>query len=205
MRQARFVLTSGPEPPKALVQHASDLELAGRIVRHDRSAEPEFMQRMRCVPRYIAGLGRGCGAKLRSQDVEDLQQEVVYSAIKGLRTYRGDSSLSSWVFPICLAALTRFLRVRDRSVLCLQLAEPREQVSSPLDDPEATFERLMRHLSPQQAAVCRLRFIYDYTFGEIARELQVSVPTAKQHHQRALETLHNVLPETEDTEGGAAG
>jgi RNA polymerase sigma-70 factor (ECF subfamily) len=152
------------------------------------------------------------------QDAEDLVQETLLAAWRGLDGFEGRASLRSWLYRIatnrCLNAL------RDRGRRLPELPAPPESAPAPppptgrwepvwlepypdaLLDPEARYETreaiglafiaALQRLPPRQRAVLVLRDVLGFRAAEVADMLEVSEPavTSALHRARtALEPL----------------
>jgi RNA polymerase sigma-70 factor (ECF subfamily) len=180
------------------LEASPDLDLVRSVRAGDRGAESQFIERMACVARYLAALNRSWGVRLSAADIEDLQQDVYMLVLASLPTFSGGAKLESWVFPICVRVLIKRLRARDREGQACDADRTAVVAREPWSlDTGQEIETYLRHLSPRQREVVRLHDVYGYSFEEIARELGISVNTAKTHRARAVEELRSILPPDE--------
>lgn len=82
--------------PRDAVAHLADQQLAAAVVRKDRKASAEFVERF-TDPVYAYLRQR---LAPRTELVDDLTQEVFLAALKGLPSYGGRSALKTWVLGI---------------------------------------------------------------------------------------------------------
>jgi len=133
------------------------------------------------------------------EDASDLSQEVFLRAFRALKKFRGQASLSTWLYRIGVnVCLNR-----------LSLKVPRHE---PLDDrahvdtrSESPADRLMRgeregrvrlavaQLPPKQRAALILRVYKELSHQEIATALGTSVGAAKANVFHALRNLKRLL------------
>jgi RNA polymerase sigma-70 factor (TIGR02960 family) len=158
------------------------------------------------------------------QDAEDLLQETLLAAWRGLEGFDGRSSLRAWLYRIatnrCLNAL-RDKRRRPREVAAI--AEPPEPtrrteplwlepypdalldaVADTSPGPEARYEfreavglafvTALQQLPPQQRVVLVLRDVLGFRAAEVADMLETSEAAVKGALQRARATLETRLP-----------
>jgi RNA polymerase sigma-70 factor (ECF subfamily) len=147
---------------------------------------------------------RMCG---NAEDAGDVAQESLIAMARSLRDFRGDSSLSSWLYTIA----RRFcLKKRRRS----KFAPPREEsldagengTARDLPDPSPTPEqmttnqelgsalaRAMDALDPLQREVLVLRDVEGLSAREAARVLGISVDAVKSRLHRARVTVREML------------
>jgi RNA polymerase sigma-70 factor (TIGR02960 family) len=158
------------------------------------------------------------------QDAEDLLQETLLAAWRGLERFDGRSSLRAWLYRIatnrCLNAL-RDKRRRPREVEPIaappeptRRSEPiwlepypdalLETVAETSPGPQARYElkeavglafvAALQHLPPRQRAVLVLRDVLGFRATEVAEMLETSEPAVKGALQRARAALTTRLP-----------
>jgi RNA polymerase sigma-70 factor (ECF subfamily) len=187
-----------------------DTGLVHRFITGDESAFTEIVNRYR---------GRIHGLTLNllrnAADAEEITQDTFIRAYRGLSSFRGDSSLSTWLYRIALnLARNRywyfFRRCRHNWV----------SLERPLgDDSEATFADLvaaenhdpaqetaageftdlvaacMERLDRKHREILTMRNVLDLSYEEIARGLGINVGTVKSRIARARENLRILLTE----------
>jgi RNA polymerase sigma-70 factor (ECF subfamily) len=135
------------------------------------------------------------------QDAADLTQEAFVRAWRGLRRFRGDSSLSTWLYRIAVNVSLSHASGRDLDVEPIDRAD---QVSSLLPAPDAELLREQRarrvkaavaRLPPKQRTTVILRIYHDLTHEEIAGILGRSIGTVKANLFFALRNLRARLEE----------
>jgi RNA polymerase sigma-70 factor (TIGR02960 family) len=160
-----------------------------------------------------------------AQDAEDLLQETLLAAWRGLEQFEERASVRAWLYRIAtnrsLDAL-RASRRRPQEERMPQLPEP-TRWSEPLwlqpypdllldgipDDapgPEARYETKeaialafivgLQHLPPQQRAVLVLRDVLGYRAGEVAEMLETSEASVHSLLRRARAAFESRLPAT---------
>jgi RNA polymerase sigma-70 factor (ECF subfamily) len=82
------------------------------------------------------------------EPLSDVMQEVLIRISKGLRTFKGDSKLSSWMFRIGLNEGYRYIQSRKRSAPDIQLDDVAE-----ISCPELTIDSLL--MNRQRGEVLR--------------------------------------------------
>jgi RNA polymerase sigma-70 factor (TIGR02960 family) len=158
------------------------------------------------------------------EDAEDVVQETLLAAWRGLRGFEERASLRAWLYRIatnrCLNAL-RDRKRRPREVPTMaeppkptRLAEPMwldpypdvllDAVADPVPGPEARYETresiglafatALQHLPPRQRAVLVLREVLGFRTAEVAEMLDASEASVKGALQRARATLDARLP-----------
>ncbi len=131
-------------------------------------------------------------------DARDVVQETYLRAYRGLKRFRGDAAVTTWLHRITVNSATRLIERRARSATAV-LDESCDVVESrPERDPESAASaaddrgRLVEALGELPDAlrvVVVLRDIYDLPHREIARELGISQTAAKVRLHRARRLL----------------
>jgi RNA polymerase sigma-70 factor (ECF subfamily) len=131
---------------------------------------------------------------------EDVTQDTLIKAWQALPSFRGDSSLKSWVLRIAHNTAISALR-RRRDVLSdpAELPEPpaRESVEQQVEQNEALahFQEALNELDELSRSVIVLRELEHLSYDEIAETLGVPLPTVKTRILRARRTLASALGE----------
>lgn len=147
-------------------------------------------------------------------DAQDLTQEVFLQIADRIKGFRGDSSLTSWVYrmTVNLAIDARRRRARRPAVGLGASSDPdgdvrepsesRPGVGSPTADPaeralalerEAQVREALASLSPKLRAVVVLRYFENLSYEDLAEVLQTSIGTVKSRLNRAHGALERIL------------
>lgn len=110
------------------------------------------------------------------EDAEDAVQETFLKVHRGIHTYSGQSSFSTWVYRILVNTCTDYQRSRKR-----QTEEPAESLAARTPSPtlRVALERALAELNERQRAVFLLAEVEGLTHGEIAAILGVAPGTSK--------------------------
>jgi RNA polymerase sigma-70 factor (ECF subfamily) len=163
------------------------------------------------------------------QDAEDLVQETLLSAWRGLSGYEGRASVRAWLYRIATNRCLNVLRERARRPQELPSMADAPQptrrgesiwldpypdvlldgVADATPGPEARYETreavtlafvaALQHLPPRQRAVLVLRDVLGFHAAEVAEVLGTSEISVKSALQRARATLDARLPASERT------
>lgn len=153
-------------------------------------------------------------ALLRDEDAADtLTQETFLKAYKKRGTFRGESSVDTWLFRIAINLARDYQRSRrqsfwkrifagapedeDDSPLLDSVADKRSTAESQLlarEEVAAVWETV-ETLSPKQREVFILRFAEEMPLDDIAQTLEMELGTVKSHLSRALTAVRNKLEE----------
>jgi RNA polymerase sigma-70 factor (TIGR02960 family) len=153
------------------------------------------------------------------QDAEDLLQETLLAAWRGLDKFEGRASMRSWLYRIatnrCLNALRdsgrRTVEPRTDLPTPTRMAEPLwlepypdvmlEGIADRAPGPDARYETKeavalafvtgLQHMAPRQRAVLVLRDVLGFGASEVADMLEVSEASVNSALQRARGTLES--------------
>jgi len=127
---------------------------------------------------------------------EDIAQEAMLSAIRGLDGFDESRPLEPWLHRITMNKARDWLRRRARHPE-LTLADAYEGGGSEEPDlPEYAASELLgaiRELRPGYRVVVVARYVLDYTSGEIAELVDIPATTVRTQLRRALAELRMLL------------
>jgi RNA polymerase sigma-70 factor (TIGR02960 family) len=118
------------------------------------------------------------------QDAEDLVQETLLAAWRGLEAFEGRASVRSWLYQIPDALLDE---IPDRTPGPSARYEAKEAS-------ELAFMVALQHLPPRQRAALVLRDVLGFPTAEIAEMLDTGEASVKGVLQRARATVETRLP-----------
>lgn len=131
-------------------------------------------------------------------DARDVVQDTYLRAYRGLKRFRGDAAVTTWMHRITVNSAARLLERRARSATALlddslDVADQRperdpESAASAADDRGRLVEAL-GELPDALRMVVVLRDVYDLPHRDIARELGISQSAAKVRLHRARRLL----------------
>jgi RNA polymerase sigma-70 factor (ECF subfamily) len=133
------------------------------------------------------------------EDASDLSQDVFLRAYRGLRSFRGHSSLATWLYRIGVNVCLNRVSVKKPQT------EPIEQQQHVDTRTEPAFERILRderalrvrgaiaQLPRKQRATLILRMYHEMSHQEIADVLGSSVGAVKANFFHALGNLKKLL------------
>jgi RNA polymerase sigma-70 factor (ECF subfamily) len=187
-----------------------DADLVRRFNGGEESAFSEIMSRHQARV-FAAAMGL-----LRNRaDAEEVTQDTFVRAHRGFSSFRGDSSVATWLHRIAVnLARNRywyFFRRRRHATLSLDCDVGSEGESKFSDlmsatDPDPSqessraefvdaVEACMSRLEPCHRAILTMRTVLDQSYEEIASELGINVGTVKSRIARARERLRKCLAE----------
>lgn len=143
------------------------------------------------------------------EDAEDLTQEVFIKVYQNLKSFKGDSKFSTWIYRIAYnTCVDRYRKNRKVDTVSLNYSKDEDSVeielvsNDPLPEEEVIkkerykkLQACIAGLKPEYKSVIILRDIQNYTYAEIAEILQVPLGTVKSHISRARAALCDALRE----------
>ena len=163
--------------------------LAGQRNAFDVIVERHRRQVYQLCYRYVAN----------HEDASDLAQDAFVRAFKGLKGFKGESSLATWLYRITVnACLNRLALKTPRN----EPLEPGDRIDVRAEAPETALLRseraeevraAIKQLPPKQRATLILRIYHELPHDEIARILGSSVGAAKANLFHALANLKKLL------------
>jgi RNA polymerase sigma-70 factor (ECF subfamily) len=126
---------------------------------------------------------------------EDIAQEAFLAAVRAIDRFDRRRPFGPWMHRIVVnraidATRARALRREVDAVAADSTEAPPDPPSAPLSDEVVAA---LSDLSPEHRAVVVLRFVFDYTPGEIARALDMPRGTVNSRLRRALDRLGEVI------------
>jgi RNA polymerase sigma-70 factor (ECF subfamily) len=143
------------------------------------------------------------------QDAEDLSQDVFLKAFRSIHTFKGDASLSTWLYRITLNAYLDRKRKKsyeaEKDFQPLDEQQPAEHAfqKNPGNETPETYaesiqiqthiENAMQHLTPRERSVFVMRHYEGLAGKEVGKLLNISEGTVKSLLSRAMKKLQNGL------------
>ena len=136
------------------------------------------------------------------EDARDVVQETYLRAHKGLKKFRGDAQLSTWLHRITANCANTYLGRRGRhrhdqlsDDFEMADVEPRHDpaLQADMGDLRSSLVNALMDLPPKLRTVVVLRDIYDLSHDAIAEELDISESAAKVRLHRARKQLRETL------------
>ncbi len=147
-------------------------------------------------------------------DADDLTIEAFGKAFKNLHQYTPDFAFSTWLFKIASNNCIDFIRKKKKNTFSID--KPYDNTegddlsnnlpSQSLDPEEVLIKdqkiKLMRQivekLKPHYRNLIELRYFKEYSYEEIAQELELPLGTVKAQLFRSREFLFNILKHSQE-------
>ena len=179
-----------------VTSHAADVRLAARCRTGDLAAFEELYrvqsQRLYAVAYRMLG---------HAEDAEDMLQEIFLLAFRKLPTYKGDSSLGTWLYRLgvnaCLDRLRSKARRNDQQTDWLDGELPPSGAVTHDDGAGVVsrrdLERALRELPPGCRAAFLLHDVEGFEHREVASLLGIAEGTSKSQVHKARHRLRGLL------------
>jgi RNA polymerase sigma factor (sigma-70 family) len=173
----------------------SDAQLANREIMR-RIAERDAEAAAALFDRYAAEIGRYLGKNAPRSEREDLLQEIFARAFRGASTYRGQSSVRSWLYGIARICLQERYRrsLQSAEGVMSALAIGRARPAGPESLLIGAEERhrllaALERLPDSHALVLELHRVDGLSHEEIGKLLGIEPSASRKRLQRALAAL----------------
>jgi RNA polymerase sigma-70 factor (ECF subfamily) len=145
-------------------------------------------------------------------DAEDLTLEAFGKAFKNIHQYSPTYAFSTWLFKIASNNCIDFLRrkkgtyvaidnnsdsVQNNETVRLKSKEPDPEEKLIRQQKAILLHRVVRRLKPRYRTLVELRYFREYSYEEIAKELELPLGTVKAQLFRAREMLFKMIDNTE--------
>lgn len=137
------------------------------------------------------------------EDAEEITQDTFVKVFKNIKTFKGQSKFSTWLYRIAYFTTINFLRKnRVKTVSQTELFETRIE---PIDEDESALKNIsqaershyinkaLNFLKPQERAVIVLFYLEEHSIEEIATITKLSKSNTKVKIHRTRKKLHEIL------------
>lgn len=170
-------------------------------------AAPPPLEAAAVVERYGRLVSSVCWRMTRDEDAaREAAQEVWLAVLEGLPGFRGDSSLSTWVFTIARRVVGRYAQARRTySIRFLNSYFEADGEPEPPGGPDLDHEVWVRSMCDQCLSgmlqcldtdarlAYLLRDVAELSYDDVARVLEVEAATARQMVSRARRRLRRFM------------
>ncbi len=189
------------QPPREKRGQSRDADLVRRFLDGDAAAFDEIVLRHRGIVYAVAR------RLLRSHDdADEATQAAFVRAWRGLRRFRGDAALRTWLVRIVInvARTMRSATVREDGHEAIEdRRDPGESSESALGRRQERLmvRRAVAGLPPRQREVVVLKVFSEMTYAEVATVMDLSEGAVKAHLHQAVANLRRLCGATKPGEG----
>jgi RNA polymerase sigma factor (sigma-70 family) len=149
-----------------------------------------------------------------ANDADDLTIEAFGKAFKKLEQYTPDYAFSTWLFKIASNNCIDFMRKKKKRTFSMNSTADGEEgqelaniIPSDTPDPEENvmkkekmimMREVVEKLKPHYRKLIELRYFKEYSYEEIASELELPLGTVKAQLFRAREFISNIMKNIPD-------
>lgn len=137
-------------------------------------------------------------------DADDITQEVFIKALNGLKNFRRDSSLKTWLYRIAVnlslnhtrkKKIFTFFGSSDDKEGYLNIADEHQRTDSGIENEEfeKMFRKVLSELPEKQRETFALRYFEEMPYEEISKMLGTSVGGLKANYFQAVKKLGTYL------------
>lgn len=129
-------------------------------------------------------------------DADDVLQNTLIKAWKGLKDFRNEAALSTWLYRIAVNESLLLLRKRKwQGLFDFQKHDPRESHTDPnvATDPHLALEKALSILTPRQRSIFGLHYFNEIPFKSIAETLSISEGTAKATYHQSVKKMETYI------------
>lgn len=172
----------------------NDNDLVRKVLSGDKDAFEDI------IYLYQSMVYRVCLRFMKNrEDAEDMSQEVFIQIYRKLGTFNFNSSLSTWIYSICVNVCLNKLKAQGRykfeqfqNQICIS------ENLSPAEAAEINEEKNhviseINKLNDKSKAIVKLRLFGEKDFSEIAKLLNIPASSARTSYVRAREYLKKAL------------
>lgn len=181
------------------------MDKESRLIKKAKSGNLEAFEQL--ILQYEKRIYNYCYRMTNSQeDAEDLAQEIFIKVYKNLKSFKGNSKFSTWIYRIAYNTCIDKYRKKEVATVSLTLNsdEEEKEIDLPSNDPlpeERIVSReeydvvceCISELKPEYKNAVILRDIQNYTYDEIAEILNIPLGTVKSHISRGRASLRDAL------------
>ncbi len=168
----------------ALARDGDEQAFAGLVERHHRAV--------------FALVVRTVGDRARA---EELTQEVFLRVFRGLKYFRGQARLSTWIYRIAVNVCSQD-RASRRPEIPLELPESWDRPAPDPGEPDRQFgaielrdrlSKALARLTPRERMLVRGHYLHDVQYDALAEALDIPLGTVKTQLFRAKAHLRKLL------------
>ena len=137
------------------------------------------------------------------EDAHEVAQDAFLRAFRYLPDFRGDAKLTTWLYKIVYSTSLNFLRKQnpdiqsidddDRPVKLPDEGTPDPSQAMEREDRNAALQRAIQMLSPDDAGIITLFYLYEHSLEEICQIMDMTMTNAKTKLCRARQRLKGIV------------
>lgn len=142
------------------------------------------------------------------EDAKDVAQDSLIKAFQNIKTFKGKSKFSTWLYRITINTSKDFLR-KKRNRMAVENIDAVEEIQDKALEPSEQLEqtqerkRIMQaigQLNEEYRDIIVLRDLQGFSYQEIADLLLINLGTVKSRISRGRYQLRNILTQSDEKE-----
>jgi RNA polymerase sigma-70 factor, ECF subfamily len=182
-----------------LIRAGDDAELDRALIARWNSGDQRAATAL--VERHATSLTRFVGSLGVQVAPEEIVQDTFVRAFGSLDSFRGESSLRSWLFTIARRLVLDQRRAGRRDRLHVAIEDAQDQLVAAddvldgvvADESEGRVREAVARLSPMQREVFTLRVVEGLSYKEIATVASTTEGAARVHYHNAMRAVKEFL------------
>ncbi len=182
-----------------LIRAGDDAEVDRALIARWNSGDQRAATAL--VERHATSLARFVGSLGAMSAPEEIVQDTFVRAFGSLDSFRGESSLRSWLFTIARRLVLDERRANRRERNHVTIEDAQHQLVSAddvldgvvADESEARVREAVARLSPMQREVFTLRVVEGLAYKEIAVIAATTEGAARVHYHNAMRAVKEFL------------
>lgn len=190
-----------PNSKRAAEMRAENVPSDAELIRNIVAGQQEAFTML--YERHLTAVYNRVRYRIPESDVEDVTQEVFITALRSLKSFKGDAQFSTWLRTLTNRRVADFYR--NKEVTETQSEPLRAEgehfrteqltVASKISvsDDKIILREAMVQLPDHYQEILLLRFAEGLKFREIAKSMGQSLEATKSLYRRAMEALRDVV------------
>lgn len=167
-------------------------------VQEQHGAIEQFVDRLKSLPRILAGHNRRLGRPLDEHDLADLSQDAAVVLLQKRHLFAEGVPYEAWVYRVCAMEIRngvrrKLRRSRAATVLAAEVEPSGDRATGDVFVRRQLVRDMMARLEPEEAALVRMKHFEGLTFDEISGRLALASSTLKTRYYRARSRLQVLL------------
>jgi RNA polymerase sigma-70 factor (ECF subfamily) len=175
----------------------SDAELIRQVVRGQLDVFGILYER------HLPAVYNRVRYRIPESDVEDVTQEVFITALRSLKSFKGDAQFSTWLRTLTNRRVADFYRNKEVSETQseplrgegaqLRMEQLKVASKNSISDDRIFLRNAMNELPDHYQEILLLRYAEGLKFREIARTMGQSLEATKSLYRRAIDAMRDVV------------
>jgi RNA polymerase sigma-70 factor (ECF subfamily) len=132
------------------------------------------------------------------EDAEEVFHDAIMKVYRNIETFKGGSSLKTWISRIGINTALDFLRKKKKALMVEHISDSVLDISDTDTEKEVSLEaemamKLLSQLSINQQIIINMYVVDDMSHREIAQTLNISEEASRSQYSRAKRLLANLL------------